>query len=275
MLQILAPAIAACLVMAGIHCYFGIHVIVRQVIFVDLALAQIAAMGAAVAAAMGYEPHSGPAWACSLGFTLLGAALFTAARFRDDRVPQEAIVGIVYAVSTAVMLLVLSRLAVERDEIEHMLVGRLLFASWGDVAIVTPLYAVVGLAHYAGRHAFPAAAPECGPAAPGAGRGGAGWRRPAWDFVFYATLGLVVTSSVRLAGVLPVFSFLVVPAACAMIFFGSMRRRLVAGWLFGIAGSSLGLLAAALGDFPPGEAVVAAFGVLFALCAAVGAVMRR
>lgn len=258
----LAPAFVACLVMTGILCYFGIHVIKREVIFVDLALAQIAALGAAVAAWAGFEPHSPQAYACSMLFTLLGAAVFAVGRFRDARVPQEAIIGIVYAVSTAAALLILSRIAVEKDEIDHMLVGRLLFVDWPEVAVSAALFAIVGAVHWALRARFLAVSAATAAAGPVA------WRQRWWDFLFYATLGLVVTSAVQMAGVLPVFSLLVVPAACGMTLFQTVRARLVAGWALGLAGCAAGLAASALGDFPTGESIVAAFGCLFVLCAA-------
>jgi zinc/manganese transport system permease protein len=266
MLDIIAPAAVACLAMTAILCAFGIHVIMREVIFVDLALAQIAALGAAVAAWMGYDPHSPAAYACAVAFTLAGAGVFSVGRFRDGRVPQEAIIGIVYAVSTALALLILARIAIERDEIDHLLVGRLLFVSWPEIGVAVLLFAVVGAVHVIMRGRFLAASRR--PSATDA----AGWPARLIDFAFYATLGLVVTISVQMAGVLPVFSFLVVPAACGMTFFARVRHRLVAGWIVGVAGSGLGLAASVRWDLPTGECLVAALGGLFALIAALHAI---
>ncbi len=268
LLDILAAPFAACLLLAGILCYFGIHVIMREVIFVDLALAQIAAMGVAVGALLGLEPHAPGSYVCSLGFTVLGALVFTIGRFRDSRVPQEAIIGIVYAVSTAVALLILSKLAVEKDEIESMLVGRLLFVGWPEAGLAAGVFAAVGALHAALRRRFLAISTSAEKAR------AEGINVPAWDFVFYVTLGLVVTISVQMAGVLPVFCFLVVPASAAMIFFRSTRARLLAGWALGTAGATAGIAASALGDFPPGESVVTALGAIFALCALANAVRK-
>lgn len=260
LLVFLLPAITACVVLTGIHCYLGIHVLMREVIFVDLALAQIAALGTAVAVLAGAPSDSGAAYLASLGATLLGAAFFAVTRFRDGRVPQEAVIGIAYAVASAAAILILSQSAVERDEIEHMLVGRLLLVLWPDVAKAAAIYAGVALVHIiffkrfialSRRHDAPA---------------GAGARL--WDFVFYATFGVVVTSSVHLAGVLLVFSFLIVPAACAMLFARDLRVRLVSGWAVGLAGSVAGLVAAAWFDLPAGPAIVAAFGVIFGVALA-------
>ena len=268
MLEILAAPFVACLVLTGILCYFGIHVIMREVIFVDLALAQIAAMGAAVGALLGYEPHSGQGYAAALGFTVAGAALFTLGRFRDARVPQEAIIGIVYAVSTAIALLIFSKIAVEQDEVKNMLVGRLLFVDWPEVVRAAAIFIAVGLIHYVFRHHFLAISSSVEHAR------GKGVNIYLWDFVFYATFGFVVTSSVQMAGVLLVFSFLIVPAACAMIFFGSIKVRLLVGWGFGLLASAAGLAASAQWDLPTGASVVTAFGLLFACCTGVYATKR-
>jgi zinc/manganese transport system permease protein len=261
MFEILAPAIVACLILTGILCYLGIHVIMREVIFVDLALAQIAATGAAIGIWMGFEPHGGQAYACGLVFTLLGAAIFTVGRFRDARVPQEAIIGIVYAGSTAIVMLILSKVAIERDEIEHMLVGRLLFVTWPEVAIAAAVCAAAGVAHALIRRQVFAVSTDAEKAR------AEGRNVYLWDFVFYATLGVVITVSVQLAGVLLVFSFLVVPASCAMIFFRGAWPRLAAGWLLGVAGSAAGITASARWDLPTGASVVTAFGALFVVCA--------
>ncbi len=269
MLELLAAPFAACVVLTGIHCYLGIHVVMREVIFVDLALAQIAAMGAAAGTVFGFQPHTQQAYACSLAFTFLGAAIFAIGRFRDRRVPQEAIIGIVYAVSSAVAILILSKIAVDRDEIENMLVGRLLFVDWPEVLKTLIIYAAVGAVHVLFRRRFFAISRARGEAHR------LDMNVRLWDFVFYMTFGLVVTSSVQMAGVLLVFSFLVVPAVCAMMFFASVGRRLLAGWGFGLLASVAGLWASAQWDLPTGASVVATFGVLLICCALVFAVLRR
>jgi zinc/manganese transport system permease protein len=259
MLEILAAPFAACLVLTGIHCYLGIHVMMRGVIFVDLALAQIAALGAAVGILMGCQPHTTANYLVSLLFTFLGAALFAIARFKDRRIPQEAIIGIAYAVTAAVAILILSKTAIDREEIENMLVGRLLFVNWEEVGKTAIVYALVGALHFSLRHKFLAisTSPE------NAHANGLAVRL--WDFIFYMSFGLVVTSSVEMAGVLLVFSFLVVPAVCAMMFFRTVGTRLLAGWGFAFAASVAGLWASAEWDLPTGASVVGAFGVLVLL----------
>jgi len=263
MVDLLAAPFVACLILTGIHCYLGIHVVMREVIFVDLALAQIAALGAAAGTLLGFDPHSHGAYVFALAFTIAGAAVFSVGRFRDRRVPQEAVIGIVYAVSSAFAILLLSKIAIGREEIEHMLVGRLLFIGWPEVAGTAVIYAVVAVVHVLLRRKFFAISesPEA------AWRGGLDVRF--WDFVFYATFGVVVTSSVQMAGVLLVFSFLVVPAVCAMMFCSRVAQRLIVGWAFGVLASTVGLLASAAWDLPTGASVVATFGVVFAACAGV------
>ena len=269
MFEILFVPLIACVVLTGIHCYLGIHVLMRQVIFVDLALAQIAAMGASVGVALGYEPRSLPGYLFSLGSTLVGAAIFSISRFRDRRVPTEAIIGIVYAVSSAVTILLVSQTAAERDHIEHMLVGRLLFVEWGEVVIMAVIYAVVGLLHLLCRHPFYRITIAKAGDSPGHAR------VVMWDFLFYATFGVVITSSVKAAGVLLVFSYLIVPAACAMIYFNTIRSRLFAGWTFGLAASGVGLAISAWWDLPTGAAIVAVFGALFMSCVLIYALANQ
>jgi len=262
MLELLAAPLVACLILTGIHCYLGIHVLMRQVIFVDLALAQIAGMGMAFGVLIGVTPATPEGYLIAVSFTFVGAAVFALGRFRDGRVPQEAIIGIVYAVSSSIAILVLSKTAIGRDEIETMLVGRLLFVGWKEVAATAAIYTAVGVIHVIFRAKFFAISHQGADA-------GAGLAVKLWDFLFYVTFGMVVTSSVKMAGVLLVFCFLIVPAACAMMFFKDVRARLLAGWSIGLIGSAAGLTASALWDLPTGAAIVGAFGAIFLICAAI------
>lgn len=252
MLSLLAAPFVACMVLAGIHGYLGIHVLMRRVLFVDLALAQMAAMGAAVGTLVDVPLGTGGAFAMSLAFTLVGAAIFALVRPRRDDVPHEATIGIVYAVAWAVTILVASRTAVGTEEIRALLEGRLLFVGWSEIGRMAALYGCVGAVHYLARRPLLAAS-----------RGGGGTK--AWDFLFYATFGVVVTSSVEAAGVLLVFSFLIAPATCAMILWRSLGGRILGAWTFGFAGSVGGLAASAVWDLPTAASVIVVFGVLFAV----------
>jgi len=267
MLELLLVPFAACLVLTGIHCYLGIHIVSRGVIFVDLALAQVAALGSTVALLLGYELGSVEAYLMSLGFTFLGAAVFALGRMRDKSVPQEAIIGIVYAVSSAVAILVLDRAPHGEEAIKTMLVGSILFATWPQVGKIAVMYLAVGALHFLLRRRFLLISMN-----PEQARQEGLWIR-FWDFVFYITFGLIVTSSVRIAGVLLVFSYLVVPAVCAMLFARGVTRRLLIGWGLGFVASVLGLYASATWDFPTGASVVAMFGIVLVVCAAAKAAL--
>ncbi|MGA2679764.1 MAG: metal ABC transporter permease [Sedimentisphaerales bacterium] len=261
MLELLLLPFVACLILTGIHCYLGIHIVSRGVIFVDLALAQVAALGSTVALLAGYELHSTEAYLIALGFTFVGAGLFALGRVRDESVPQEAIIGIVYAVSSAAAILVLDKAPHGEEAIKDMLVGSILFVTWPQILKISVIYLAVGLLHFLLRKKFllismnPSLARESGL-----------WIR-LWDFIFYVTFGFVVTSSVRVAGVLLVFSYLVVPAVCAMFFVRGVAGRLSIGWGLGFAASVLGLYASAKWDLPTGASVVTIFGIILAICA--------
>jgi zinc/manganese transport system permease protein len=260
MLELLLVPFAACLVLTGIHCYLGIHIVSRGVIFVDLALAQVAALGSTVALLLGYELSSVEAYLMSLGFTFLGAAVFALGRVRDKSIPQEAIIGIVYAVSSALAILVLDRAPHGEEAIKTMLVGSILFATWPQVGKIAVMYLAVGVLHFLLRRRFLLISMN-----PEQARQEGLWVH-FWDFVFYMTFGLIVTSSVRIAGVLLVFSYLMVPAVCAMLFARSVTRRLLIGWGLGFVASVLGLYASAKWDFPTGASVVAMFGIILVIC---------
>jgi hypothetical protein len=148
MLGILAAPLAACLILTGIHCYLGLHVVTRGVIFVDLALAQVAALGSTLALLAGYELASPQAYVAALVFTVIGAALFALARFRDEVVPQEAIIGIVYAVGSAAAILILDRAPHGGEAIRAMLIGSVLFVDWATVVKTAIIYAAVGRQHH-------------------------------------------------------------------------------------------------------------------------------
>ena len=259
MIELLAPALVACLLLACILSYFGLHVLLREVIFVDLALAQLAALGAAVGNLLSAHTDSFATYLYSFAFTLAGAAIFALARPARTRLPQEALIGIVYGVSAALVILLVSKSALDRDEVESMLTGRLLFAEWGEIGAMALVFGAVALLHFALRRQFLEISEQSRT------HTSPTQRQQLLDFVFYASFGVAVTSSVQLSGVLVVFGLLIVPASCAAIFFASISNRLLASWLVGAISSSAGIAASAIWDLPTGAAVVAALGVAFAL----------
>src|SRR5437867_10413315 len=198
-LQFLLMPFLASLILTGIHAYLGVHVVERGVIFVDLALAQIAALGATVAILMGMDPHGGGAYWVSLAFTFLGAAVFALLRVRKARIPQEAIIGIAYAVASAAAILAMSKATSETEHLKDMLVGNILAVSGREVGRTALLYGAIGLFHFVFRRKFLLISMNPGQAE------SQGISIRLWDFLFYASFGFVVTSSVAIAGVLLVF----------------------------------------------------------------------
>ena len=261
MTELLLAPFVGCLILTGIHCYLGLTVVSRGIIFVDLALAQLAALGGAVALLAGIE-HGATAYGFSLLFTILGAAAFALTRLRSRNIPQEAMIGIIYAVASAGAILILDRAPHGREAIESMLVGSILFVDWPTIGRTALLYTAIGAVHVVWRRRFAIAKLTSHEAA---ARGVSAREVLAWDFLFYATFGVVVTSSVQMAGVLLVFSFLVIPAVCAILFVRTARGRLIFGWIFSSAVSAIGLYASASFDLPSGAAVVATFGVAWLL----------
>jgi len=249
----------ACLVLTGIHAYLGMHIIKREVIFVDLALAQIAALGAVVAFLFGIELHTMNAYIFSMVFTFFGATIFALTRLKKKEVPQEAIIGIVYAVTAAASILVLSKAPMESEHLKDMLVGNILFVKESHILKMLVLYSIIGIFHYIYRKNFFAVSDGRDKAVKQ--KINVRW----WDFLFYASLGVVVTSSVEIAGVLLVFSYLIVPAVCAIMITDNLKARLFIGWAIGTVTSLIGLYLSATYDFPTGAAIVCAFGMVLIL----------
>jgi len=238
-------------------------VVERGVIFVDLSLAQIAALGTTVAFLAGYDLHSGVSYFWSLGFTILGAAIFALTRVhRETRIPQEAIIGIVYAVSAAGAILVMSKAPQETEHLKDMLVGNILAVNWYTVIKTAILYALVGLFHFVFRRKFLAISVGT--------HNGTVESIPnvrLWDFLFYTSFGFVVTSSVAIAGVLLVFSYLIVPSVAAMLFTYSIGKRLAIGWTMGTIVTALGIYLSFKIDLPTGATIVCTFGLALMLLA--------
>jgi zinc/manganese transport system permease protein len=259
MLQFLILPFLASLILTGIHAYLGVHVVERGVIFVDLALAQIAALGATIAILVGMDPHGGGAYWLSLSFTFVGAAIFAFARTRRGHIPQEAFIGIAYAVASAAAILAMSKATGETEHLKDMLVGNILAVSKHDVIKTAMLYGVIGLFHYIFRRRFllistnPEQAEQQGLSV------------RFWDFLFYASFGFVVTSSVAIAGVLLVFCYLIVPSVGAMLFADKVGRRLAIGWTMGTIVSACGVYFSVLFDTPTGATIVCTFGAVLVL----------
>jgi zinc/manganese transport system permease protein len=256
-LSLFLPPLVACLVIVAIHSYLGLHVIAREVIFVDLSLAQMAALGSTVAILAGSQPDSSTAFLYALGFTTLGAGVFALTR-TDKRgaVPQEAIIGIVYVMASAAAILVADRTPRGGEAIKDILVGSLLWVTWPTIARLAAVYAAIGIFHWVLRRRFLTISfePEVALAR--------GWSIRLWDFLFYMSFGIVITFSVPIAGVLLVFSFLVVPAAVAFQFTRRQGTLALISWLAGALASSIGLWVSFHYDLPTGPVIVCVFGLV-------------
>jgi len=271
-LEFLAAPFAASLILTGIHAYLGVHVVERGVIFVDLSLAQIAALGATVALLLpftGHDPHGPWVYWISLGFTFVGAAVFSTIRVRRARIPQEAIIGISYAVASAAAILAMSKATSESEHLKDMLVGNILAVSWPEVLKTAILYGAIGAFHYAFRRQFLAISMNHDKAE----REGLSVRF--WDFLFYASFGFVVTSSVAIAGVLLVFCYLIVPSVAAMLYAERIGRRLAIGWTMGTVVSTLGIYLSVRLDLPTGATMVCTFGLVLIVMALVRPLIQR
>ncbi|MBT5876169.1 MAG: metal ABC transporter permease [Candidatus Latescibacteria bacterium] len=251
----LLPPFVASLILTGIHTYLGLHVVERGVIFVDLSLAQVAALGSTVGFLWGADLHGPGAYWWSLGFTFLGAGVFSITRMRRGHIPHEAVIGIVYAVSAALAVTAMSQAPEGAEHIKDMLVGNILVVTWDEIGKTALLYGAVGIFHWIFRRQFLliTTKPE------EAHRKGLSVRR--WDLLFYVSFGFVVTSSVGIAGVLLVFSYLIVPSVFAMLFAKRVGTRLAIGWCMGTFVSGAGVLLSYLLDLPTGATIVCTFGV--------------
>ena len=261
--------IAACVLLPWLLVYLGLHVVKRGIIFIDIAMAQMASLGICLAVLLRLDLQSPATFAIALGFTLLGAAVFSVTGKRTSEIPQEAVIGISYVVAAAGAVLMLSRAAEGDEQIKQMLVGNILLVTPTEVWKCFGLFALVGLLHFALRKNFLLVSFD---------RDGAharGLRVRWWDFLFYAAFGLVVTSFVRIAGVLLVFSYLIVPAVCGINLAGTLAKRLLIGWIIALIGGIGGLYFSFYWDLPSGAAIVCTFGALLILISSLGLLRPR
>ena len=259
--------IVACVLLPWLLVYLGLHVVQRGIIFIDIAMAQMASLGICVAVLFHFDLASWTTFAIALGFTLAGAAVFSITGKHTSQIPQEAVIGISYVVAASVLLL--SRAAEGDEQIKQMLVGNILLVTPFEVWKCFALFLGVGLLHFILRKNFLLVSYD---------RDGAwkqGLRVRWWDFLFYAAFGLVVTSFVRIAGVLLVFSYLIVPAVCGINLAGSLSRRLLIGWLIALIGGVGGLFFSFWWDLPSGAAIVCTFGALLILVSLVSLLRRK
>jgi len=254
---LLAPFVLILLV-AATHVYFGLHVLARGIIFVDLALAQIAAVGASVAFLLGWDGHGAAAQGAALAAALAASLAFAQLRRVPDTVTREVVIGCAYVVAIALSILILSLSTTGMEELKTLLNGNILWVGWGDIGILAAVYAVIAVVHLAWRRRFLALSL--------AGRR-AGERALLWETLFFTSFAVVITLAVMVAGVLVVFALLIIPAFSASLVATGFARRLVAGWALAAAGSAAGLGLAYVADLPVGAAVVSVLGLVPVLAA--------
>jgi zinc/manganese transport system permease protein len=269
MFEVMFWPIVACVLLPWLLVYLGLHVVQRGIIFIDIAMAQMASLGICLAVLFHLDLEGWTTFAIALAFTLIGAAIFSVTGKRTSQIPQEAVIGISYVVAAAAAVLLLSRAAEGDTEIKNMLVGNILLVTPLEVWKCFALFAVVGLLHFILRKNFLLVSFD---------RDGAyqkGLRVRWWDFLFYAAFGLVVTSFVRIAGVLLVFSYLIVPAVCGINLADRIGNRLLIGWIIALIGGIAGLFLSFWWDLPSGAAIVCTFGALLILISFIGVWRRR
>lgn len=258
MIELMLPPFVASMVLVAMLAYLGVHVIAREVIFVDLSLAQMAALGSTTALLFGVAPDSAMGYGFALAFTTVGAFIFAMTRTKrsKQRVPHEAIIGIVYVVASAAAILVADRAPRGAEAIKDLLVGSLLWVTWPQILRLFTAYVAIGIFHWFLRKRFLTislnedAAEE------------QGWNVRWWDFLFYLSFGVVITLAVPVAGVLLVFTFLVVPAVIAFLFTRSDPLLLTISWASSAVASAAGLALSFQFDLPTGPLIVCVFGLV-------------
>ncbi len=266
--DIMAPAFFECLILVGIHSYLGLHVLRRKVIFVDLALAQIAALGTTVGFLFGVMPGTTGAYWFSLSFAFIGAAVFSVSRIRHEKIPQEAVIGLAYAIAASVAILVIDKAPHGAEHIKEILTGSILWVKWSTILKAAIVYSLVGVFHFVYKDKFILISenPE------EAYRQGISVKF--WDFLFYMSFGIVITHSVGTAGVLLVFVFLVVPAIASMLITDVLWKQLVIGWVLGVFVSVIGLYISYVADLPSGPTVVAFYGIMLIIISIILFIIR-
>ncbi|MFQ5443334.1 MAG: metal ABC transporter permease [Nitrospinales bacterium] len=255
--SLMAAPTVACMILAVIYTYFGVHVLKREIIFIDLSLAQLAALGTTVAFVLEMKPDSWGASTLSLGFILLGSAFFTYTRSLIWRVPQEAVIGITYVVCSSSAILLVNQTPHGAEHLKDLLNGSILWMNWERVSHLAVVVFIVSFIHWKFRNRFFNISKSYQQ------ENATSNSFILWDFLFYITLGLVIITSVQTVGMFLVFTYLIIPAVCGTFFFHSMRMQFYLGSIIGIIGSFIGLIISYYGDLPTGATLVCSFGIIF------------
>ncbi|HIJ66591.1 MAG TPA: metal ABC transporter permease [Candidatus Hydrogenedentes bacterium] len=263
MVAILGLPFLTCVLMTLILSHLGIHILRREVIFIDIALAQTAAVGALAGHIFfGFATDSLLGYLCALGITLAAAGFYAIARRHVSQIPLEAVIGVTYAIAAAAALFLAGLAPGGHVHVKEVLAGSILWSTWQDIGTAGLVFAAVGLGFVLFRKPFNRLSDDYDRARADQ------MNVVCWDFLFYALLGMVVTLAVRTAGVVVVFSFLIIPATVSALLTSRWQLRLPIAWTYGIASSAAGLLAAYHYDFSVGPAIAAFLGLTLALTAA-------
>jgi zinc/manganese transport system permease protein len=249
-----------CVLLILIHAYFGIHILERGIIFVDLAMAQFIALGIALAFLMGHEGSARNYYA--VAFAIVGASVFSMARRIQRIVNMEAFIGVLYIFSLAGSILILDRTPHGLEEFKSILNGNILWVTSSDILKTFLLYAAIGLLHLVFRKKFFALSYEES-------------NGPFWEFLFFLSFAFVLVSSVQLAGILQVFSFLVIPALIGRLFTRSPMKILIGGWGIGLAASMVGITLSYKLDLPTAPLIVASLSIAFFILLILRIVWKR
>jgi zinc/manganese transport system permease protein len=245
----LRQALIASLLMGVMLAYLGIHVVRRRIVFVDLAIAQLSAVGVALAMVLEKDPVG-----FSLIFTLGGAALLSLPAY-ERRIPQEAIMGIVYAVASAVAILIVAKMPHGEADILNLFFGNILAVTTNQIVFLAVVFGLTGLVHTIFfKHLFQAPLPAQEPP-------GHRLKQMGWNLLFYLTLAVVIAVAIRTAGVLLVFSNLVIPAVAAFLLTQRFSLLLFGSIGIGLLANLTGLYASYRFDLPTGPSIVAALGI--------------
>lgn len=265
LIEVMLPPFAASMILVALFSYLGIHIIARGVIFVDLALAQMAALGSITAVLFEVSPDSHLGYAFSFAFTTLGAFIFSITHVKEEkrRAPQEAFIGIVFVVASAAAVLVASKTAAGHEIIEEIMVGSILWVNWSGVTKLLGVFLAVGIFHWFLRRRFLTISLREKEAE------SRGWNIRWWDFLFYISFGIAITAAVPVAGVLLVFTVLVVPAVVAFLFSRKAGVLVVISWITGALASAMGLYFSFEWDLPTGPLVVCVFGLMLLVAGAI------
>jgi len=260
LIQIFSQPFLVCLTMVVILGYMGIHVLQREVIFIDIALAQIAAVGAIVAH-IAFKAHGDSllGYYVAFGFTLIASVFYSLVRKKVNQIPLEAVIGVSYAIAAAAALFLVGVAPGGHIHVQHMLAGSILWATWKDILLCIFVFSAVGLCFYLFRQPFKEISDNYESALR------KGIKVVWWDLFFYALFGIVITLAVRIGGVVVIFAFLIIPATISALFSSSWGRRLVISWAIGIGATVAGLLFAGRFDFSIGSAVSLFLGVALVL----------